>query len=106
MLIREAISTDHKLSKEEQLLRERQRLTDTGITAYFPTSDGEKIMIPAGNQIHIAERRDKHFSIESSHPCNSAMDPKWSPDGHVISFVRSDGILYVTLLHGFLSSCV
>lgn len=48
MLIRESISTDHKLSKEEQLLRERQRLTETGITNYFPTSNGDKIMIPAG----------------------------------------------------------
>jgi dipeptidyl-peptidase 9 len=97
MLIREPLSTDHTLSKEEQLLRERQRLTETGITSYFPTSDGEKIMIPAGNHIHIAERKDSHFVIETSHPCNGAMDPKWSADGHVISFVRNDDIWVLDL---------
>lgn len=94
LLIRETISTEHQLSKEEQLLRERQRLTDTGITSYFPTPDGEKIMIPAGNHIHVAQRRDTHFVIESSYPSNGAMDLKWSPDGQVISFVRNDGILF------------
>lgn len=88
----EALGSEHKFSKEEQLLRERQRLTETGITSYFPTNDGEKILIPSGNQLSVAERKGDHFIVEHSFSTSGAMDPKWSADGNLISFVRNDDI--------------
>lgn len=49
----------HKLSKEEQLLRERQRMAEIGVTSYFFTPDSattEKILVPTGDQLLIAEK--------------------------------------------------
>lgn len=94
----EALASDHKFTKEEQLLRERQRMTETGITSYFPTNDGEKLLIPSGNQLCVAEKKADHFAIENVYQSSGAMDPKWSSDGNLISFVRNDDILYLRTL--------
>ncbi len=92
-------TTNRKLTKEELLLRERQRVHDFGVTSYFHSNDSSqtprvpKILIPAAGKLLVAEDKgDEFFSISSEHPANGALDPKWSADGQLIAFVRDSGI--------------
>jgi dipeptidyl-peptidase-4 len=81
-----------KLSREEALRRERQRLTATGISQVIRASKADVTVIPLSGDLYL-QRGDGPLErlTETKSP---ELDPKPSPDGKQVAFVR-DGDLFV-----------
>ncbi len=82
-----------ELSEEEKNRRERQRIYDAGIISYAWDRQGEKIMFPLGGDIFIYDLASK-TPTQITQTDSFETDPKFSPNGRYISFVRDDE-LYV-----------
>ncbi len=79
-------------SREEQMMRERMRQTDVGITAYTWFPDGKAMCIPLGGDVYkyTLDTRDVRNLTASG---GSEFDSKLSPDGKQLAYVR-DAELY------------
>jgi len=95
-----------RMSKEEELLRERQRMQSVGITSYHFHERSSRILVPASGKLGIlpivsdgnngiipqqlssivGPESETSFSTESGGAV--FMDLKWSPDGRLVAFVR------------------
>lgn len=83
--------TDANVSREEALRRERQRLRETGVTHYSWSETGSTLLVPLGG--------DAWAGPEGSltRVARGAVDPRLSPDGTRLAFVR-DGELFIVEL--------
>jgi len=83
--------TDKNVSREEALRRERQRLRETGVTHYAWSETGSILLVPMGG--------DAWAGPEGALRCvaRGAIDPRLSPDGTRLAYVR-DGELHVAEL--------
>jgi dipeptidyl-peptidase-4 len=87
------VSGEAELSEEEKNRRERQRIYDSGIISYQWDSAGERILFPLGGDLYL-------YDVASGSPVQVTdteafeTDPKMSPDGGFVSYVRDDE-LYV-----------
>ncbi|MCC6382254.1 MAG: DPP IV N-terminal domain-containing protein [Dehalococcoidia bacterium] len=86
-------SSEAALSREEELRRERLRLRELGVTEYQFASKalGEVLLVPSGGRLSVS--RDGLPFVELGE-CAGAQDPRLSPDGAYVAFVR-DGDLHV-----------
>jgi hypothetical protein len=99
----------NSFSKEEELLRERQRMTAVGVTSYHVCSKRKNLIVPVSGKLYFGEIPGdfKDFPVQlrelGGNPdlvCKGPkMDPKWAPDSKLVSFVR-DGDVWVTDLRG------
>ncbi len=81
------------LSPEEQMLRERTRNVRRGISSYFWAPNGESIFVPYNGdlfEVSVAAKTIKHVISTPE----AEFDPKISPDGLYVAFVRA-GEVYV-----------
>ncbi|XP_078490764.1 dipeptidyl peptidase 9-like isoform X2 [Ciona intestinalis] len=106
------LQTD-KYSKEEELLRERKRVSVHGITSYHISSNNQVLMFPSTGSIYTIRIEDlgrveskysirsgmfvMNYAVEPKHvdtSCeHSRMDPKFSPtDPNLISFIHDNDI--------------
>lgn len=85
-----------QLSKEEQMLRERLRLVEQGVTSFFIEPTSTRILVPQSGQLLIARGTEVH-SVASG---DTMMDPKWSADGHLISYIHDSDIWLVDPVTG------
>ncbi len=95
---------DEQLSAEEQARRERQRTADLrGITEYAFSSDGRRLMFPLAGDLYVydlqAEEADAVVQIARAAD-GFATDPKFSPKGSFVSFVRDRNLYLVDLASG------
>jgi dipeptidyl-peptidase 4 len=84
---------DEVLSPEERARRERLRLTAKGIAQYELSADGSKLLVPLGGRVFLHELEGgatRELPVGKPAP----VDPRFSPDGSKVSFVRA-GDLYV-----------
>lgn len=82
------------LSTEEKAARERKRISTGGFTGYEVSADGTRIRVELSGKIWIIERKTGAFwSLPI--PDGVVLDPKLSPDGERVAFVR-DHDLYVS----------
>ncbi len=88
---------DAPMSREEELLRERTRTRELGVSAYAWASDSEApvLMIP-GPVIRVSVDGEPLRELAGS---EGALTPTLSPDGTQVSFVRG-GELYVMAVDG------
>ncbi|MBK6661305.1 MAG: DPP IV N-terminal domain-containing protein [Thermoflexaceae bacterium] len=87
-----AASTDESaLSREEELRRERARLRDLGVTSYefAAKADRETLLIPGGGKLLVAIAGAEPVEIPG---CDGALDPRLSPDGTRVAFVRDNEV--------------
>jgi dipeptidyl-peptidase-4 len=84
------------LSNQERARRERTRTTTSGIVDVDLSADGRRILIPLGERVFVFDR-DKDSALELDLGEGYPLDPRISPDGQNVSFVR-DGDLWVTAL--------
>lgn len=78
---------DELLSAEEKARRERQRITAGGFADYHLSPDGSKILVSLSGRLFVFDRTtETHAELKTG--SGSCIDPKWSPDGKMIGFVR------------------
>ena len=88
-----------KYAPVEAELRERMRLTGFGITSFSLSPDGRLILIPYQGDVYLFEienRKLKRLFQTKAWEVN----PKFSPDGRYVSFIRNNDIWAIDLRTG------
>jgi dipeptidyl-peptidase-4 len=81
------------VSREEELRRERARMREVGVTDYQFAKDARPpvLLVPSGGRLTVARGDEPLRDVPR---VEGAIDPRLSPDGRLIAFVR-DGELFV-----------
>jgi dipeptidyl-peptidase-4 len=87
------VQADQRFSREEEMVRERTRQTDIGITGYFWSPDGKAVFVPLNGDVYAYELASRKTRRVTSTP-ETEFDPKISPDGKRLAYVR-EGELFV-----------
>lgn len=82
--------SDATVSREEALRRERQRQMASGVTSYAWSERGDTLLVPARGGVYVRRGAEGEPRLVAEGGC---IDPKLSPDGRRVAFVR-DGELY------------
>src|SRR5947209_4033040 len=82
---------EEKLTTEEKSRRERERQSLRGFTSFQLSKDGSKIMVALSGRLYVITRADGNVS---EIPGQNRIDPRFSPDGHLVGTV-SGGELHV-----------
>jgi dipeptidyl-peptidase-4 len=91
-------NTDENLSREEALRRERMRLRDTGITQIVRGSNEDMAVLPLKGDLYLLPGAGPLRRLtETEAP---EIDPKFSPDGARVAFVRGGDLLTLDLETG------
>ena len=106
--IRRLISADDvlaepvALSEAEKARRERARISNLrGIVEYRWAPDGRHLLFPLGGDIFLAKLDDEPIRVRQLTAGESFdMDPKISPDGTVVAFVRDQDLWVVDVANG------
>lgn len=87
-----------ELSDEEKARRERMRAgAGKGIMDYFWSEDSQSIVIPAGDKLYQFHVADSSLDCLSEIGNGDLTDPKLSPQGNWISFIRDNNIFIYNL---------
>jgi dipeptidyl-peptidase-4 len=84
-------NTDENVSREEALRRERMRLRDTGISQIVRASHDDLSIIPLKGDLYLLRGTGPLQRLTETE--SPEIDPKFSPEGDRVAFVRS-GSLY------------
>lgn len=88
---------EEALSAAEKARRERSRTATRGVVDVDVSRDGRWVLVPLGGRFHVLDRTTGQR--RTLDPGGPAYDPRLSPDGARIAFVRG-GDLWVTSLDG------
>jgi dipeptidyl-peptidase-4 len=88
-----------KLSPEEKAQRERMRVTAAGFTTYQLSHDGKLILLPFSGRLYVVERDTAAVRELPTGP-GPLLDPKFSPDGSAVSYVRANDVHVLDLASG------
>ncbi|MCC2954526.1 alpha/beta fold hydrolase [Massilia sp. IC2-477] len=90
---------NEELSLEEKARRERARTAGlSGILNYFWSPDGKQLLVPIGGDLYLvdAAKPDAPRKVASG----NVIDPKISPKGRYVSFVRNQNLVVIDLQTG------
>ena len=87
---------EETLSPEEKAARERMRVSVGGFTNFQLSDDGSRILLSLSGKLYIVER-PKNKVRELPTGKGFLLDPKFSPDGKKVSFVRDNDLYYLDL---------
>lgn len=96
-------SGDESLSPEEKARRERARQTARGIASFQLSKDGLTLLVPLSGRLFTtaiatdSPVRELKPSIENAPP---PLDPRFSPDGRKVAFVRAGDLWVVDVASG------
>ncbi|MDL2356992.1 MAG: S9 family peptidase, partial [Pseudomonadota bacterium] len=90
---------NESISPEEKARRERARTASlNGILSYSWSPDGKQLLVPIGGELYL---------IDAAHPeaarkvaTGNVADPKISPKGRYLSFVRDQNLVVIDLASG------
>ena len=94
-----ALAPHETLSAEEQARRERARTANlSGILNYSWSPDGKQLLVPLAGDLYLvdAAHPDKARKVASG----NVADPKISPRGRYLSFVRQQNLFVIDLASG------
>jgi dipeptidyl-peptidase 4 len=94
---------DERLSDEEKARRERARkAASRGIVEYEFSPDGQRLLFPLGGELHLYDltRSGAAAVRQITHGGGFATDPKVSPRGRYVSFVRARDLWVIDLESG------
>ncbi|RFB01709.1 S9 family peptidase [Parvularcula marina] len=94
------VPADVELSEEEKNRRERQRIYDSGIVSYQWDDDGKRILFPLGGDVFLYDLAEGAAIRVTDTPDDFETDPKVSPDGNFVSYVRNDEVFVYELASG------
>jgi dipeptidyl-peptidase 4 len=84
------------VSAEEQARRERMRVSGGGFTAFDLSPDGGDVLLSLGGGVYLYERTSGQVSALADPKDGGAIvDPKFSPDGRCVAFVRQHDLCVV-----------
>ncbi len=84
---------EEKLTPEEKARRERMRVSVGGFTDFQLTDDGSQILLSLSGRLYLVRRANGEVR-ELKTGIGTVLDPKFSPDGKSVGYVR-DFDLYV-----------
>lgn len=87
---------EEKLSPEEKAARERMRVSVGGFTNFQLSDDGESILLSLSGRLYTVERTTKKVR-ELPTGKGFLLDPKFSPDGKKVSYVRNHDVFVLNL---------
>ena len=87
--------TDATVSREEALRRERQRLRETGITQISRAKNTDIAVIPLAGDLFLLKGDGPLERLTTT--AEPELDPKLSPDGSQVAFVRSNELFRIDL---------
>ncbi|GGD11970.1 peptidase S9 [Aquisalinus flavus] len=90
---------DVDLSEEEKNRRERQRIYASGIVSYQWDAKGAQILFPLGGDIFLYQLADGR-AVKVTDTGTFETDPKISPAGRYVSFIRNDELFVYDLATG------
>ncbi len=93
---------DEQLSDAEKARRERARIAGRhGIVDYQWFPDGEKLLFPLGGKLYIYDLTALGGrALRALDSGGEAIDPKISPHGHFVSYVREQNLWVINLADG------
>ncbi len=94
-----ALAPKEELSDAERARRERSRTAAfRGINGYHWSHDGKQLLIPLGQDLYLVDtaQPDKPRKVASG----DILDPKISPRGRYVSFVRGQNLFAIDLTTG------
>ncbi|MBK7863160.1 MAG: DPP IV N-terminal domain-containing protein [Archangiaceae bacterium] len=84
------------LSVEEKARLERMRVTARGFTSYQLSRDGSKVLVVLSGKLYVYERAGgKVTQLKTGE--GAAIDPKFSPDGASVAYVRANDVQVIDL---------
>lgn len=78
---------EEKLSPEEKALRERMRQSLGGFTTFQLSENGALVLLPFSGRLYVYDRVADQVNELATRP-GSLFDPRLSPDGTKVAFVR------------------
>lgn len=87
---------EEKLSPEEKAARERMRVSVGGFTSFQISEDGASILLSLSGKLYTVERASKKVR-ELPTGKGFLTDPKFSPDGKMVSFIRDHDVFVIDL---------
>ena len=88
-----------KLSPEEKARRERQRISVGGFTAFSVSKDSSRVVLSLAGKLYALNRNSGVVAELPVGP-GTILDPKISPDGSYVSYVRDHDICVFNLMTG------
>jgi len=88
-----------KLSPEEKARRERMRVSAGGFTSFQVSDDGKLILLSLSGRLYTVTRAGGAIR-ELPVAAGAILDPKFSPDGTMVSFVRDYDVYVLDLAKG------
>ncbi|MFL6658243.1 MAG: alpha/beta fold hydrolase [Massilia sp.] len=94
-----ALVPNEQLSPEEQARRERARTASySGILSYSWSPDGKQLLVPIAGSLYLVDVA--HPDTARKVASGDVADPKISPRGHYLSFVRKQNLYVIDLASG------
>jgi dipeptidyl-peptidase-4 len=90
---------EEKLSPEEKARRERMRVSVGGFTSYQLSPKGDLILLSLSGKLYVFRRSDGDVR-ELKTGKGTLLDPKFSPDGKQIAYVRNQDVAVFDLAGG------
>jgi dipeptidyl-peptidase-4 len=87
---------EEKLSPEEKARRERMRVSVGGFTGFQLSEDGSQILLSLSGKLYVVQRASGAIHELQNSP-GTILDPKFSPDGKSVSFVRDNDLFVYDL---------
>jgi dipeptidyl-peptidase 4 len=91
---------DENLSPEEKARRERQRVSVGGFTDYHIDKDGKNVLVALAGKLFVLDRTTAKATELKAGKDGAIVDPKWSPDGKLIAYVRGHDVYVYDLAAG------
>ena len=98
----EVVAEEGELSAEEQARRERARIASLrGIVEYRWSSDGRFLIFPLGGDIYVLDMSaDEREVRQVTASDDFDTDPRISPDGEDVAFVRNRNLMIASIADG------
>jgi dipeptidyl-peptidase 4 len=84
------------LTAAEKARLERQRVSARGFTTYHLSADGSRLLVVLSGSLYVFERSTKKVTLLKTGD-GACIDPKFSPTGAHVGYVRSNDVYVVDL---------
>jgi dipeptidyl-peptidase-4 len=91
---------EENLSPEEKARRERQRVSVGGFTDFHFDKEGKNVLVALSGKLYVFERATAKATELKTGEGGAIVDPKWSPDGKQIAYVRGYDVYVYDLAAG------